>query len=1070
MDVTLADGSRVKQEKWGRLTIKLRAQMYHKLVGIILSDAKQVILGIPYLLDHKAKLHLEEGWIQLDGEWFQLCRTNKPLKVFQSSVSCDQHQDAKERLASQLQSIDQINVREQLRSILLRFVDVWKDDAIGRTTVIRHAIHVTTNRPIACRCRKYSEEQKKIIETEVKSMIEKNVIRPSESPYASGVVLVKKKTGEWRFCIDYRPLNQVTLKDEFPLPRIDDLLRTIRGSKWFIALDMRAGYWQVAMETKDIPKTAFKTPNGLFEFTVMPFGLINAPATFQRMVERLFGDLCWDGVLVYLDDIFIHAPELNRALQLLEIVLTRLQQAGLRLRLSKCCFLPKQIEYLGHVIQEGILAPQPKKIEALKILGSPVDKTTLRQALGMFGYYRNFIANYAQLTIPLTRLMKRDREFSWGTEEEKAFTQLKDRLGSAILSNEWQEGPLTVETDASDYAVAGVLSFNREGIVVPIEFMSKTLTEVEQRWPTREKEAYAIVVSLRKFDTFLRGRRAVVFTDHKSLQWMFNAKKGKIARWAATLQEYDLKIKHKSGREILHVDALSRLHHDESLIEDRMVFSVELDRTDSPLPTLQMIKSVQGTLSESERIRYGLTIKRGLLFRQNQIYVPTEQATDIIKYFHENGIGSHCGVIRTYKRCRQLFWWPNQLPSVREYLSSCLVCQRRRSGKERFQGLSRHLPLGKVFESVHIDFWEPTIGDLKIMTMIDRTSRWVEATYVKDKTAETVVSTFIRMWVSRYGVPRQIISDNDKAFQGLMMQELAKLIGSDLVAITPYHPEGNSPVESFHRHLRKHHQRILQNEMLDPEEGLALTLFLYRTSYHTSLEDTPGHWLFGVPVATPREREIYDLIYDSNAERTEWFNSGRDNDITCMEDQAIRHAASQNKKRSHKQIEEGDLVITKDFRQISPKIWSLPQRVVSVSDLGYSARVKDFKSGKVQTRHLTHLRKINSPSTPEQLDFWLQEFENANLPLSREDLLEQVGLPLSKTRTSPTRNDSDHCSDDTGSNGTIVLIGDTSTSEGSPASPRVTSTLKGLESYRHPSEIRRLRKAFRDEPVEWIDG
>ncbi|EZG42726.1 integrase core domain protein [Gregarina niphandrodes] len=180
------------------------------------------------------------------------------------------------------------------------------------------------------------------------------------------------------------------------------------------------------------------------------------------------------------------------------------------------------------------------------------------------------------------------------------------------------------------------------------------------------------------------------------------------------------------------------------------------------------------------------------------------------------------------------------MKSVRDYLSSCLTCQRRRSGKERFQGFSRHFPLGQVLESVHIDFWEPTVGDTKIMTMIDRTSRWAEAAIVKDKTAKTVVSTFIKVWVSRYGVPRQIISDNDKAFQGLMMGELARLLGSDLVAITPHHPEGNSPVESFHRHLRKHHHRVLQNELLVAEEGLALTLYLYRRVTTRRWKTPPG--------------------------------------------------------------------------------------------------------------------------------------------------------------------------------------------------------------------------------------
>ncbi|EZG42725.1 putative RNase HI in long-term repeat retroelement Ty3/gypsy family protein [Gregarina niphandrodes] len=244
----------------------------------------------------------------------------------------------------------------------------------------------------------------------------------------------------------------------------------------------------------------------------------------------------------------------------------------------------------------------------------------------MFGYYRSFIPNYAALTIPLTRLMKGKAEFVWGTEQETAFLQLKDKLGKAVLSNEWQEGEIIVETDASDYAVAGVLSFDKEGMIVPVEFMSKTLSEVEQRWPTREKEAFAIVVALRKFDTFLRGRRVTVFTDHKSLQRMLEAKKGKIARWATTLQEYDLDVKHKSGREILHVDALSRLHQDESLIEDRMICRAELEYAGSSLPTLQMIQAIQGSPPQEVRDKFGLTLKQGLLFKQGRVFIPEGHA------------------------------------------------------------------------------------------------------------------------------------------------------------------------------------------------------------------------------------------------------------------------------------------------------------------------------------------------------------------------------------------------------------------------------------------------------------
>ncbi|EZG43551.1 putative retrotransposon protein, partial [Gregarina niphandrodes] len=338
-------------------------------------------------------------------------------------------------------------------------------------------------------------------------MLEKGVIRPSRSPYASGIVLVKKKTGEWRFCIDYRPLNAVTVRDEFPIPRIDDLLRAVRGSRWFVALDLRAGYWQVAMRERDVPKTAFRTPTGLFEFVVMPFGLVNAPATFQRMVEQLFGDMYWSGVLVYLDDILVHAPTLDEVLRLLGEVLRRLQAAGLKLRLSKCTFLPKQIEYLGHVIEEGRIAPQPKKVEAIRQLKAPTDVRGLRQLLGMVGYYRSFVPNYAGVTQPLTRLMRGQVPYVWGEEQQHAFELVKASLVGAALCNDFSGAQLVVETDASDYAVAGILSCDSHGKMTPIEYMSKTLSEVEVRWPTREKEAYAIVAALRKFDVYIRGRR-----------------------------------------------------------------------------------------------------------------------------------------------------------------------------------------------------------------------------------------------------------------------------------------------------------------------------------------------------------------------------------------------------------------------------------------------------------------------------------------------------------------------------------------------------------------------------------
>ncbi|EZG42706.1 putative Gag-pol polyprotein [Gregarina niphandrodes] len=288
------------------------------------------------------------------------------------------------------------------------------------------------------------------------------------------------------------------------------------------------------------------------------------------MVENLFGDLYWNGVLVYLDDILIHAATLEEVFAKLEEVLKRLRASGLKLRLSKCSFLPEQVEYLGHTITEGRIAPQPRKVEAIDALQPPRDIKGLRQALGMAGYYRNFIPNYAEVTQPLTKLMRRTEPYAWGKEQQQAFDAVKEGLKDAALCNDYASGELVIETDASDYAVAGILSCKKDGMETPVEYMSRTLSEVEVRWPTREKEAYAIVVALQKFDAYVRGRRTTVYTDHKSLEWMFQAKKGKIARWATLLQKYDLDIVHKNETQIAHVDALSRLARDAVTVEDRM--------------------------------------------------------------------------------------------------------------------------------------------------------------------------------------------------------------------------------------------------------------------------------------------------------------------------------------------------------------------------------------------------------------------------------------------------------------------------------------------------------------------
>ena len=423
----------------------------------VVPGTKTILLGMPFLLDAEAMLDLRDGCARLYGRWYTLdLLGGSKIRVVQLEVSQQIDEICKKA------ALDQ-GYKLKLRQLLVAFQSLWTSTNLTQTSICKHGIEVTTKRPICCRSRRYTPDQAKIISEEVGKMLQDGIIRRSKSPYASGIVLVKKKTGEWRFCIDFRPLNEVTVRDQHPLPRIKDLLLAIQGSRYFVALDLRAGYWQIAMEEEDIPKTAFRSPEGLFEFVRMPFGLVNAPATFQRMMEVILGDLRWDGVLIYLDDVLIHAESPEIVLEKLAEVFKRLQQANLSLRLDKCEFFPKEIKYLGYLLGEGLIKPLEKKVQALDDFEVPRDVKGVRRLIGMTSYYRAFIPDFAKKVAPLNLMLKKGAQFSWGPDQEAAYRAVLKDLKEAVLHLPLEGDAFVLETDASDQAIGAILSIRRDG-------------------------------------------------------------------------------------------------------------------------------------------------------------------------------------------------------------------------------------------------------------------------------------------------------------------------------------------------------------------------------------------------------------------------------------------------------------------------------------------------------------------------------------------------------------------------------------------------------------------------------
>lgn len=325
--------------------------------------------------------------------------------------------------------------KELLFTVLLEYKDVFslQEREMGRTSLTRHRIHTGDSPPIHCPSNRIPQARKEEVRKLLEDMLGKGVIQPSDSPWSSPIVLARKKDGSVRFCVDYRKVNSVTRKDAYPLPRIDDTLDTLAGSKLFSTLDLKTGYWQVEMADEDRAKTAFCTSEGLYEFKVLPFGLCNAPATFQRLMDRVLHGLKWHSCLVYIDDIVVVGATFKDHVHNLVCVLKRLQEAGLKLKPSKCNLLRKEVTYLGHVISEEGTSTDPAKTDVIRKWPIPSCKRELLQFLGLANYYRRFVNGFATICKPLQRLTEKNFPFSWSPSCQHAFDELRNRLVTAPI-------------------------------------------------------------------------------------------------------------------------------------------------------------------------------------------------------------------------------------------------------------------------------------------------------------------------------------------------------------------------------------------------------------------------------------------------------------------------------------------------------------------------------------------------------------------------------------------------------------------------------------------------------------
>lgn len=797
--------------------------------------------------------------------------------AFQTKSNCVSV-DYSSMLASNLTS----QQRKELLNILQKYQDVF-DETRGTKALkgaVKHRIKTGDHEPISQRAYRVAPTERRVIQEEVEKMLARGIIRPSESPWSSPVVLVKKKDGTWRFCVDYRRLNKITKKDVYPLPRIDDTLDCLKRAKFFSSMDLRSGYWQIEVDEADREKTAFITPEGLYEFKVMPFGLCNAPATFERMMDNLLRHLKWTMCLCYLDDIIVFSETFYEHLVRLSAVLNCIQEAGLILNSKKCVFAAQQIKILGHLVSEGSVRPDPDKVKSVTCFPVPKNIHDVRSFLGLCSYYRRFIQDFCHKAQPLQILLKGDSKYCWGPEQDNAFQELKKALTSdPVLGLYDEEAATALHTDASGYGIGAVLVQAQDGQEKVIAYASRTLTKAERNYSTTERECLAAVWAVHKFRPYLFGKSFIIVTDHHSLCWLASLKdpSGRLARWALRLQEYDFSVVYKSGKKHQDADSLSRnpIEGENFSSEEMNVLSSFKNIMEEQMKDANLVEIMKSKRTDTVKTNYELV--DGILCKKNfdpdgkmwLPLIPKHLRKDILQYFHDSLTAGHLGFARTYDRIRKRFYWPGLYRTVRRYVMHCRDCQRRKAVPQKPPG---HLvpipPAPAPFYQVGIDllgrFPKSSSGNKWIIVCTDYLTRYAVTKALPTAEASEVAEFMLKEILLRHGAPRIIITDRGRVFESKLVSELANLCSIDHRMTTAYHPQTNGLTERFNKTLADMLSMYVDIEQKDWDKILPFVTFAYNTAKQNTTGFTPFYLLHG------REAETtLDTMFPFGPEETE---------------------------------------------------------------------------------------------------------------------------------------------------------------------------------------------------------
>lgn len=755
------------------------------------------------------------------------------------------------------------NLLERFKS---QFDDVTEAPKVER--VVSHLINTEGRGPVSQPVRRMSPLHLDELKTQLEELQRKGMIRPSTSGWSSPVLFARNGSGKLRFCVDYRAVNELTKRDRHPLPLIQDCFDQLGGAVIFSKFDLQQGFHQMKIDDNDVEKTAFGTRYGHYEWLVMPFGLANAPSTFQRMMNDILREYLDDFVQVYLDDILVYSKSEEEHLIHVAKVLEALEKAELKISGKKSVLCATEMQFVGHLISKDGIRVMPDKVEAIKEWPRPENVYDVRAFLGLAGYYRRFIKNFARIAAPLHGLtagaVKKKAKIAWLPLHELAFITLKDALQTApVLCTPDPQKPFVVETDASDYAVGAVLlQKGEDGVEHPVAFESAKLNPAQQNYPAQEKELLGILHAYRKWRVYLEGavEETIVRTDHGSLVYLKTQvlPSRRLHRWIEEFAEMSIKVEYKKGSTNIVPDALSRR-------SDLMVIreSVEglRDPSDWPLliPYILEQREVPGWVSDESRKKAVMALPKFSYDRREETvmyiegeqspFIPFDMRGDLMESLHKQS--GHRGRDGTLALLKGRGWWPGRYKDVEQFCEHCSQCQifdNPKVGNE--SGRQYPLPSVEPFERWGADFIqlpESKEGFKWVLTIIDHSTGWPIVVPLKEATSANVADVFVKEIFYQFGVPSEILTDRGLNFLSKDMMRFYKGAHIRKLNTSGYHPRTNGKCERLNGILEKALFKLNNtgDETRWPE-FLQEALFSVRINENTVTGWSPFELLYGV--------------------------------------------------------------------------------------------------------------------------------------------------------------------------------------------------------------------------------